>query len=358
MHHPWTKTGRLLTVIGGAAALLIGFSQVAGAQETYELSGDAAAVWNLAGAVTVTGGGSSLAVTVTRGGADGSQLQVATGSVDLDQHDVGDVNALRVIYPADRIRYDGGGQMELRVRDDGTFYRGRERGREVKIREDGDGLEAHADLDIRVPAGRTLLVFLAAGEVTVSNVDGDLVVNAGSADVSSEATSGQLILDTGSGDVEVDGAQGEVLVDTGSGDVGVRDVSGPELNVDTGSGDVGGAGVTVSELNVDTGSGDVGLSGVEASEVSVDTGSGDVGLAFRASPSEVSVDTGSGDVTLKMPSAWAADIELNTASGDIESEFEMILEEMTDDYVLGRIGAGGGSVEVDTGSGDITLERG
>jgi hypothetical protein len=59
-----------------------------------------------------------------------------------------------------------------------------------------------------------------------------------------------------------------------------------------------------------------------------------------------------------MPSAWAADIELNTASGDIESEFEMILEEMTDDYVRGRIGAGGGSLEVDTGSGDITLERG
>ncbi|MBT8477566.1 MAG: hypothetical protein KJO06_01520, partial [Gemmatimonadetes bacterium] len=73
-----------LAAAAAAAALVLPASP-ASAQERYELAGEAAAVWNLAGAVTVTGGGSTLTVEVRRGGADASQLQVATGSIDLDQ---------------------------------------------------------------------------------------------------------------------------------------------------------------------------------------------------------------------------------------------------------------------------------
>ncbi|NNK48177.1 MAG: DUF4097 family beta strand repeat protein, partial [Gemmatimonadetes bacterium] len=291
-----------------AAAALVLPASPASAQERYELAGEAAAVWNLAGAVTVTGGGSTLTVEVRRGGADASQLQVATGSIDLDQDQVGRVDALRILYPGDEIEYEGGG-TELRVRDDGTFYRGHERGRKVKIREAGGGLDAHADLDIRVPDGRTLLVYLAAGEVVVTNVNGDLTVSSGSADIRSSGTSGRLVLDTGSGDVTLEEARGDMKVDTGSGDVVARSVSGGDLKVDTGSGDVMGSSVVVGELSVDTGSGDVSFEGVEATVFSADTGSGDVDVVFLASARDVSVDTGSGDVTLTFPPSWQSGVE-------------------------------------------------
>ena len=306
------------------------------AQETYELSGDPAAVWNLAGAVNVTGGGSALTVEVRRGGADAGQLEVATGAIDLDSDGVRRVDALRVVYPGDEIAY-AGGSTELHVRDDGTFYRGGgDRGRKVKIREDGGGLDAHADLDIRIPNGKTVLIYLAAGEVVVSNVDGDLTVSGGSADIRSSGTSGRLVLDTGSGDVAIDGARGDVSLDTGSGDILADNVSGDDLTADTGSGDVTGSGITVGELNVDT-------------------GSGDVEITFRSSPTEISVDTGSGDVTLALPASWESSVELDTGSGDIHSDFPLTVEEMDEDYVRGRVGTGGGSLEVDTGSGDIRL---
>lgn len=306
------------------------------AQETYELSGDPAAVWNLVGAVNVTGGGSALTVEVRRGGADAGQLEVATGAIDLDSDGVRRVDALRVVYPGDEIAYAGGG-TELHVRDDGTFYRGGgDRGRKVKIREDGGGLDAHADLDIRIPNGKTVLIYLAAGEVVVSNVDGDLTVSGGSADIRSSGTSGRLVLDTGSGDVAIDGARGDVSLDTGSGDILADNVSGDDLTADTGSGDVTGSGITVGELNVDT-------------------GSGDVEITFRSSPTEISVDTGSGDVTLALPASWESSVELDTGSGDIHSDFPLTVEEMDEDYVRGRVGTGGGSLEVDTGSGDIRL---
>ena len=327
-----------------------------GAQQTYELSGDPAAIWNLAGAVTVTGGGSALTVEVRREGSDAGRLEVATGAVELDRDGVGRVNGLRVLYPDDRISY-AGGDAELWVRDDGTFFRGRDGGRRVRIRDSGDGMDAHADLTIRVPDGRSVHVYLGAGEVSVSNVDGELVVGAASADIRTSETSGSLVLDTGSGDIEVDGARGDVLLDTGSGDVDVRNVSAGEMWIDTGSGDVEGGRVTATGIGVDTGSGDVMLSGVEAPEIMVDTGSGEVALGVLGT-GDLSVDTGSGDVTLTLPADWEGEVELDTSSGDIHSDFRMTVEEMDEDYLRGRIGSGGGSLTVDTGSGDIRLIQG
>lgn len=330
-------------------------SSPAAAQETFELAGEAAAIWNLAGSVSISGGGSVVTVAVRRGGAEAERLDTQTGPIDLDEGGVGRVSSLRVVYPADEIRYgDGDSNNEVWVRDDGTFYRGN-RGRKVKIRSSGAGLDAHADLDIRMPAGRTLLVYLAVGEVKVTNVDGNLTVDVGSADINASGTRGSLVLDTGSGDVTLDGATGDIVLDTGSGDVDVRRVSEGDLLVDTGSGDVTGEDVSVGALNVDTGSGDVTLGAVSGSEVLVDTGSGEVTLAFQVGPTDLSVDTGSGDVELKLPSAWTGEVEFDTSSGDIHSDFKVTVVEMDEDYLRGRIGEGGGSLSVDTGSGDIRL---
>lgn len=243
-----------------AATTLAVTATPASAQETYELSGDPAAIWNLAGVVTVTGGGSVLTVEVKRGGADAGRLEVATGAIDLDREGVQRVDALRVVYPGDEIAYDGGG-AELHVRDDGTFYRGgHDQGRKVKILRDGSGIDAHADLDIRVPDGKTVRIYLAAGEVVVSNVDGDLTVSTGSADIRSSATSGQLVLNTGSGDVRLELPstwESSVELDTSSGDIHSDfQLTIEEMDDDYVKGRVGTGG---GSLEVDTGSGDIRL---------------------------------------------------------------------------------------------------
>ena len=231
----------------------------AAAQETFELAGEAAAIWNLAGMVSISGGGSVVTVAVRRGGSGADRLEIQTGPINLDEG-VGRVSSLRVVYPGDEVKYgEGDSNDEVRVRDDGTFYRGNG-GRKVKIRSSGSGLDAHADLDVRVPSGSRVLVYLAVGQVEVTNVDGDLTVDVGSADIRASGTRGSLVLDTGSGDIELDGARGDVVLDTGSGDVEVNGVSDGELLVDTGSGDVTGGDISVTALNVDTGSGDVELS--------------------------------------------------------------------------------------------------
>lgn len=348
-------------LVMAASAIVI---QPAPAQqsERHNLSGRQVAIFNLAGQLTVEGGsGAAVEVELTRGGPDSGQLDIATGRLDLGRN-IGDVESLRVLYPADDIVYSEGArrfQTQLRVRDDGTFYHGsgRRRGREVEIRGSGRGLDAHADLRVRVPSGQRLWLFLAVGEVSVANVDGRLYVDVGSANVTSRDTQGYLNIDTGSGTVDVSGARGDVFVDTGSGRVRVSDIRGDELNIDTGSGGVTGSGLSARELLVDTGSGSVELSSLTATEISVDTGSGSVELALDSSPSSILVDTGSGSVSLSLPSDFGATVEVETGSGGIRTEFPIQLRRAERDHIIGTIGDGRGRVEIDTGSGSVTIRQ-
>lgn len=102
--------------------------------ERYTLEGDLVGIHNLAGELTVRGGeGDAVTVEVARGGGDAGRLEVRTGS--LYRFDA----SLRVVYPADRIRYgDPDSRTHLRVRENGTI--GDDGGRRVRISGSGEGL--------------------------------------------------------------------------------------------------------------------------------------------------------------------------------------------------------------------------
>ena len=90
--------------------------------------------------------------------------------------------ALRIQYPEDRIYYSDmnwNGRSSFTVSDDGTFgdsERGRDR-RRIEVSSRGDGLDAHADLHVIVPKGKTLFLRQGIGETTIDNVDGQLNVD-------------------------------------------------------------------------------------------------------------------------------------------------------------------------------------
>lgn len=338
-------------------AALVCAPTAAAAQQAgrYTLRGDAA-IYNLAGRIRIQGGTTAdVQVDVTRGGAAADRLRIETGPIDGRQ-------TLRVVYPGDDVTYargTGRSSTELRVRDDGTFSDGqdRERGRTVRVRNYGDGLEAWADLVVTVPAGRRVAVRLAVGDVTVANVNGDLLVDVHSADVTAEGTTGVLNLDTGSGDIIVRQAEGEVTLDTGSGDISATGVRGRTLSLDTGSGNVTVAQADVTELNIDTGSGDVDATAVRARTVIVDTGSGNVALGLLTDVDSVEIDTGSGDVTVTVPATLGAALEIDTSSGEIDLGFAIEVRQIDRDHVVGRIGDGVGRMRLDTSSGDVRLLR-
>jgi hypothetical protein len=322
------------------------------AQERFTVSGPRVAIYNLAGRVEVARGtGSAVVVEVTRGGRDATQLRVEQGPL-------AGIATLRVIYPGNRIAYpQGGGSTTLRVREDGTFggtIRGNE-GRSVRVADD-DGLEAWADLRILVPEGLDLDVQLAVGGISARGLTATLRLDTHSGDVAIEAIRGRVVLDTGSGNVRATGVDGELTVDTGSGDVEVRDTRVGTLGVDTGSGTVRLEGVTAEALLIDTGSGGVSATG-NAGRIDVDTGSGDVSLDLGDRLAQVAVDAGSGDVTLLVPAGFGAQVSLETSSGDLEVNVPLQVVRRGGDALEGTIGDGRGRIQVETGSGRITLRQ-
>lgn len=328
--------------------------------ERYAISDDEVAIYNMAGEVHLEpGSGSDVTVQVAREGADAAKVKVAQGKRD-------GVETLRFIYPGDRILYgqsSNGSSTQVRVRDDGTFgddhgREGKKRdGRRVTIAANGGGLDARANLRIAVPSGRQVSVYLAVGEVSVTNVNGDLHIDAASAPVTASGTRGELDIDVGTGPVQVTQSRGDLSVDTGSGGVTATDIRGESVSIETGSGDVTASRLNSSQLSIDTGSGNIQVTGLTAPQVKLQTGSGSVTADLNGEVWNVDVETGSGDVTLKVPPTLAAEVDIETSSGDIETDFEVAVTRHARDHMTGRIGEGGGKIAIESGSGGIKLVK-
>jgi lia operon protein LiaG len=350
--------------------VLLGLPTAVRAQQPldrYTLDDDAVAIYNLVGAVRLEPGEGSVAVQMTRAGADAGRLRVAQGEIDGRA-------TLRVLYPEDRInsgRGSRGSSTTLRVREDGTFgdtdgeYHGHgrhgrdrwEEGRKVTIAS-GSGLDARADLVVRVPRGHRVAIYLAVGSVAVTNVEGDLTLDTHEAEVTANGVKGRLGIDVGSGSVRATQIEGDLSVDTGSGSVEVSRVRGQSLSIDTGSGDVTGSDLEAEELSVDTGSGSIRLAGVTAPDLSLETGSGSVTAELRRDIASLHVETGSGDIAIRAPASLGAEVEIETSSGDIETDFPLQITQHARDHVVGTIGDGKGTIAIETGSGGVRLLKG
>jgi lia operon protein LiaG len=351
--HPSSRAAVLVLVLSAPS---ISYAQQT---ERYTVLGSDVAIYNLVGEVKVeSGGGPGVRAEVTRGGAEGAKIKVLRSEIDGHQ-------TLRFVYPSDQIRYTrlpGGSSTQLRVREDGTFNDDhddddrRNEGRRVTI-SGGGGLDAHADLRVTVPTGKQVSLYLAVGKVSVTNVDGDLSIDAASAPVTTLNTRGELRIDVGSGEVRVSQSRGDLSVETGSGAVNVSDVRGESVGIETGSGEVTGADVRSNQLSIQTGSGDIQVGSLSAPQVSLETGSGAVTADLSGELWNLSVETGSGDITLKVPPTLGAEVDMETSSGDIETDFEVAVTRHARDHLTGRIGDGRGKIDIETGSGGIKLVK-
>jgi len=348
-----------------AAAFLI--HPAAAQSSRHVLKGDSVAIYNLVGELRVEpGSGSDVVVQVQRGGEDSAMLEIQSGPLRGRQ-------TLRIIYPDDVIimpEWGRGWSTTLRVRDDGTFgddgdiSGGRHRGwsgdgHEVRITgRSRNGLEAYADLRVAVPKGKTIRVNLGAGKAFVTNVEGSIRLSAASADVAADRTRGTLRIATGSGNIDLRTASGDVLLETGSGDITVAGVQGTSLRLETGSGSVTITDGKAGTFHVETGSGDIEATGSSGDDLSFETGSGSVDVSLVTTFRSLSIESGSGDVTLRVPSTVGAEVDLDTGSGEIDlGGLTLQVRRIEHDHVTGTLGDGKGRLSVETGSGNVRLQK-
>ncbi len=260
-----------------------------------------------------------------------------------------------------------------------------------------DWRDGVVDLVIRIPRGVEVVAGTTFGDIRVEHMTGRSELTTGSGRISGASLEGASRAETVSGDVHLADVVGPLTALTKSGDVAVERMGGGG-EVTTVSGQARVVGVEGGALQVRSVSGEVtvehaglqGPVGVSVESVSGDlvvvhavgtlrlkTVSGDA-RAERLSVTEVDAQTVSGDLDLAMDSVFSGTLTGNSVSGDIHlcipdgSNFKFDLAtrsgslscdhpspdaERSPHALRGTVGAGTGSVSVQTLSGDVAITR-
>jgi hypothetical protein len=125
----------------------------------------------------------------------------------------------------------------------------------------------------------------------------------------------------------------------------------------SGNVEVNGAGDEVRARSV---SGDVKLERLRSPAVTATSVSGDVDAHIDAltGPGDLRFTSVSGNVSLQLPRSLDADVTLKTVSGELDSEFPLIIRgpaRMGRRTITGTIGRGGRELQLTTVSGDVRL---
>lgn len=120
------------------------------------------------------------------------------------------------------------------------------------------------DLAVSVPAGMHLDVNDGSGEMSISNVRGDIEIDDGSGPMTLVNVGGSVTIDDGSGSLAISRAGGDVSIDDGSGSIEVNGVAGSVV-IDDGSGSMDVNDIDADLVIVNDGSGSLSYTNIGGS---------------------------------------------------------------------------------------------
>ena len=161
-----------------------------------------------------------------------------------------------------------------------------------------------------------------------------LDVSTGSGNVTDEGVGENAKFSTGSGDIKATGLKNGYTAGTGSGSIYIEQTGTGDVKAQTGSGDIELRGVN-GGLHAGTGSGNIKVTGSPMSAWKLDTGSGNIEFS---------------------PGSTGFTLDASTGSGEIHTDREMVSQgSFNRHHVIGKIGGGGPTVRIETGSGDVRI---
>ena len=164
--------------------------------------------------------------------------------------------------------------------------------------------------------------------------DSFLEANSGSGNITDEGIGDGAKLSTGSGSIHATGLRGGFTINTGSGSI-YADQDG------------------VGDVKAQTGSGSIELRNLHGG-LRAGTGSGNIKIAGTPT-APWHVGTGSGSIEF-WPSGSGFTLDASTGSGSIHADRLTLTEGSSDrHHTTGKIGGGGPTVRIETGSGSIQI---
>ncbi len=207
-----------------------------------------------------------------------------------------------------------------------------------------DGRMGETRYELSVPVGTRVLTRSMSGGTTIAGVKGEVEAQSQSGDIDVSDATERVSLETLSGSVLARRLSGTVRLAAVSGDV--------ELTAATG------------DVEIETVSGEITLADVRSKFVRTETTSGDVEFEGAIDPAgRYEFRSHSGDVRVTIPPTAGADVDVETFSGSINSDFRIVLE--PGERALGsspkrfdfKVGDGGARISLESFSGDIRIVR-
>jgi hypothetical protein len=172
-----------------------------------------------------------------------------------------------------------------------------------------------------------------------------------------ESVAGDSRLRTSNGSVRVWSVDGNLVVQTSNGGVDLDKFSG-SADLRTSNGRIKATGVKGSFSAVTSNSSvDAELGSIDGNHpVVARTSNGSVNLTLDSfKGNEIRATTSNGSVNLRLPAGIGADLRASTSNGSITSDLEVATKEFSKTHMAGRIGAGGGLIDITTSNGNVRL---
>lgn len=247
------------------------------------------------------------------------------------------------------------------------------------------------DIDIFVPANTTLAITSGRGNVTLTGMAADVVVNHRHGEVDINDHTGNITLNADGSAARFTHVKGDVTISGKANEVAVEDVTGAvHLNgefqesvrlarvskivsfrssrtemefarldgrLDLDSGDLRADSLT-GPMRLTTRSKDIALEGLSG-DLRLEDSNGTVSVGLHK-PGNIQIDNRKGDVQVSIPPNTALKVEARTHDGEIESDFDEIKVENTDrqSSASGSIGTNGPKLVMNAEKGTIEIRKG
>ncbi|UCB42828.1 MAG: DUF4097 family beta strand repeat protein [Dehalococcoidales bacterium] len=246
------------------------------------------------------------------------EVEVGNGNVSLVIGSDGEISVTANLKNPDRIEYSisqEGNRVTLEAKTRGG---------------------SRADVTITVPA----------------NTEFELTTGNGNVDVTGVQASG--LVNSGNGSITLEQVIGDVTGSIGNGKMTLRDVEGIYV-LSTGNGDIQLAGATGSFI-LSIGNGDIRLSEGKGSVV-LSVGNGSISFEGELDPGSNNViSIGNGPVTVEITGSPSVSLDLEIDDrGKIRVDLPVAVSEQSEYRLIGTIGDGESTLDVHTGSGNITI---
>ena len=219
-----------------------------------------------------------------------------------------------------------------------------------------DEPKVEIDYEIIVPKKIKTSIDIGSGDVFIKDINGPIEVDGGSGKVMIENISSDVKFNMGSGNASLKKIEGKIDGGTGSGDITVSETGG-NIDVEAGSGKISIVDIK-GNIKTETGSGNVTIKNARKN-ISTETGSGDITIESSITDhADWQFETGSGNAKITLPPASKFEVDLDSSGGDIDVKFPVtIISKQKRGRLLGKIADGTAKITVETGSGDITINK-